>query len=97
MRLDKAFQDWSRRRDENGSWYMPYLVDMTLLLGNYRKRAPKDLTIEDIEKDPSRNYWENDELEKSKKLKPGEYLYGEAPLRGIRAAKRQPKGHRLRA
>ena len=76
MRLDKAFQDWSRRRDENGSWYMPYLVDMTLLLGNYRVRAPKDLTIEDIEKDPSRNYWENDELEKSKKLKPGEYLYG---------------------
>ena len=76
MRLDKAFQDWSRRRDENGSWYMPYLVDMTLLLGNYRKRAPKDLTIEDIEKDPSKNYWENDELEKSKKLKPGEYLYG---------------------
>ncbi|MBR1588248.1 MAG: hypothetical protein IJ658_07975, partial [Kiritimatiellae bacterium] len=44
LRLDKAFQDWSRRRDENGSWYMPYLVDMTLLLGNYRKRAPKDLT-----------------------------------------------------
>ena len=76
LRLDKSFQDWSRRRDENGSWYMPYLVDMTLLLGNYRKRAPKDLTIEDIEKDPSKNYWENDELEKSKKLKPGEYLYG---------------------
>ena len=76
MRLDKAFQDWSRRRNEEGSWYMPYLVDMTLLLGNYRKRAPKDLTIEDIEKDPSKNYWENDELEKSKKLKPGEYLYG---------------------
>ena len=76
LRLDKAFQDWSRRRDENGSWYMPYLVDMTLLLGNYRARAPKNLTIEDIEKDPSKNYWENDELEKSKKLKPGEYLYG---------------------
>ena len=76
LRLDKAFQDWSRRQDENGRWYKPFLVDMAFLLGNRWKNAPKDLTIEDIERDPSKNRWDGDDFEKSKSLKPGEYLYG---------------------
>ncbi len=77
MRLDKAFQDWGRRRDEEGSWYFCFLEDATIILGNnWKSRAPKGLTIEAIEQDPAKNIWINDEFEKSKKLKPGEYLYG---------------------
>ena len=76
MRLDKAFQDWSRRQDDEGFWYYGFLVDQTLLLGNHRVNAPTNVTIADIEMDPSRNWWNTPDLEESKHLKKGEYVRG---------------------
>ena len=75
LRLDKAFMDWGRRRDGSGSWYHPFLSDVVVGLGNHwPKSVTKGATIAEIEKDPSRSWWLGDALEKSKRLKPGEYL-----------------------
>ncbi len=75
LRLDKAFMDWGRRRDKQGSWYQPFLSDVIVGLGNrWPKSVTKGATIAELEKDLSRSWWLGDALEKSKRLKPGEYL-----------------------
>ena len=74
LRLDKAFMDWGRRATKTGRWYNPYLDDVISGLGNCYTNHAKGLTIADIEKDPSLNWWMGDALAKSKRLKPGEYL-----------------------
>ena len=74
LRLDKAFMDWGRRTTKTGFWYNPYLDDVISGLGNCYTNHAKGLTIADIEKDPSLNWWAGDALAKSRQLKPGEYL-----------------------
>ena len=74
LRLDKAFMDWGRRKTKTGFWYHPYLDDVITGLGNCYTNHAKGLTIADIEKDPSLNWWAGDALAKSRQLKPGEYL-----------------------
>ena len=74
LRLDKAFMDWGRRTTKTGFWYHPYLDDVIAGLGNCYTNHAKGLTIADIEKDPSLNWWAGDALAKSRRLKPGEYL-----------------------
>ena len=86
MRLDKSFQDWSRRRDENGaSWYKGFLVDQTILLGNHRANAPTNVTLHDIEMDPAKNWWVGDLVEKSKRLRKGTYFGGPGDSIGFSA------------
>ena len=77
MRLDKAFQDWGRRQDENGYWYDIRLDDQTFRIGYYPKSQGKSndgYTIEDYAKHPELNRWYKDDLEESKRLKKGEYV-----------------------
>ena len=79
MRLDKAFQDWGRRQDENGYWYDVRLDDQTFRAGYIAKNkglSPDGYTIEDYTKHPELNRWYNDDLEQSKRLKKGEYVKG---------------------
>ena len=79
MRLDKAFQDWGRRQDENGYWYDVRLDDQTFRAGYIAKNkglSPDGYTIEDYTKHPELNRWYNDDLEQSKRLKKGQYVKG---------------------
>ena len=76
-RLDKAFQDWGRRQDENGYWYSTILDDQMFRAGYYGTGKSDDgYTVADYEKNPSLNRWHTSEMADSKKLKPGEYVYG---------------------
>ena len=77
MRLDKAFQDWGRRQDEHGYWYSTILDDQMFRAGYYASgRSDDGYTVADYEMNPSLNRWHTDEVERSKDLKPGEYVYG---------------------
>ena len=77
LRLDKAFQDWGRRQDENGYWYSTILDDQMFRAGYYGTGKSDDgYTVADYEKNPSLNRWHTSEMADSKKLKPGEYVYG---------------------
>ena len=76
MRLDNAFQRWSRRQDAEGYWFHGFLEDQSVYIGNHWTVPGVDtnLTIEALTADPSLNRWRLDDLEQSKRLKPGEYL-----------------------
>ena len=77
LRLDKAFQDWGRRQDENGYWYSTILDDQMFRAGYYGTGKSDDgYTVADYEKNPSLNRWHTSEMADSKKLKKGEYVYG---------------------
>ena len=77
LRLDKAFQDWGRRQDENGYWYSTILDDQMFRAGYYGTGKSDDgYTVADYETNPSLNRWHTSEMADSKKLKKGEYLYG---------------------
>ena len=77
LRLDKAFQDWGRRQDENGYWYSTILDDQMFRAGYYGTGKSDDgYTVADYEKNPSLNRWHTSEMADSKKLKEGEYVYG---------------------
>ena len=77
MRLDKAFQDWSRRKDENGFWYGGIVDDQVFCAGYYKSgKSPDGYTLEDYDAHPELNRWATDEIADSKLLGPGEILYG---------------------
>lgn len=77
LRLDKAFQDWGRRQDENGYWYSTILDDQMFRAGYYGTGKSDDgYTVADYEKNPSLNRWHTSEMADSKKVKKGEYVYG---------------------
>lgn len=77
IRLDKAFQDWSRRRDEHGYWYGGIVDDQVFCAGYYESGKSSDgYTVADYDADPSLNRWATDEIEQSKHLAPGEYVRG---------------------
>lgn len=77
LRLDKAFQDWGRRQDENGYWYSTILDDQMFRAGYYGTGKSDDgYTVADYENNPALNRWHTSEMADSKKLKPGEYVYG---------------------
>lgn len=77
VRLDRESLRWSRRRNEEGSWFGGGHNDMMFAMGYMnRGTSPDGYTLEDYEKDMTLNRWTNDEIEKSKHLKEGEYIYG---------------------
>ena len=77
VRLDKAFQDWSRRQDEHGYWYGGIVDDQVFCAGYYESGKSSDgFTVADYDANPSLNRWATDEIEQSKHLAPGEYVYG---------------------
>ena len=77
VKLDRAFNDWTRRRDEEGSWFGGGHDDKMFTMGYMNiPRSKKGYTLADYEKDFTLNEWNNDDIEKAKHLAPGEYLYG---------------------
>lgn len=77
VRLDKTFQDWSRRQNEKGYWYGGILDDMVFRAGYYADGYSEEgFTVEDYALHPELNHWHTDEVEKSHHLAPGEYLWG---------------------
>ena len=77
MRLDKAFQDWGRCQDDKGYWYDIRLDDQTFRIGYYPKSGGKSVdgyTLEDYHNHPELNRWHKDIMERSKRLKKGEYV-----------------------
>jgi len=73
MRLDKTYQDWCRRQDEFGYWYGGIIDDEVFRTG-YNHDG--EYSLEEYDVHPEWNHWRTDEVEKSKHLAPGEYLYG---------------------
>ena len=78
LRLDKAFQDWGRRQDEDGYWYDVRLDDQTFRAGYYTRGGTSNdgYTVEDYTNHPELNRWYKDDMEQSKRLKKGEYVKG---------------------
>ncbi len=78
MRLDKLFQDWGRRQDEDGYWYDVRLDDQTFRAGYsiFGNRSNDGYTVEDYTLHPELNRWYKPDVELSKKLKKGEYIKG---------------------
>ena len=75
--LDKAFQDWSRRQDDEGYWYGGIVDDEVFIAGYYGTGKSHDgYTVEDYYKKPSLNRWATDEISQSKHLRKGEYVRG---------------------
>lgn len=75
--LDLDFMKWTRRRNEEGSWFAPGHDEMMFAMGYMNREKSKDgYTLADYEKDFTLNKWANDDIEKSKLLKEGEYIYG---------------------
>lgn len=75
--LDKAFQDWSRRQDDEGYWYGGIVDDEVFIAGYYGTGKSHDgYTVEDYYKNPSLNRWATDEINQSKHLRKGEYVRG---------------------
>jgi len=82
VRLDKAFQDWSRRQDERGCWYGGIVDDQVFCAGYYESGKSSDgYTVADYDANPSLNRWATDEIEQSKHLAPGQYVSGRSPSR----------------
>ncbi|MBQ7517688.1 MAG: hypothetical protein IJU13_04595 [Bacteroidales bacterium] len=76
-RLDRLFQDWCRRKDEKGWWYESIIDDMAFRAGYYADgKSPDGYTIVDYTAHPELNRWHTNDVEKFKRLKPGELLYG---------------------
>ena len=77
IRLDRAFLDWTRRRNEEGSWFGAGHDEKMFTMGYMNiSRSKEGYTLADYERDFTLNRWKNDDIELSKLLKPGEYLYG---------------------
>lgn len=77
VRLDRAFMDWTRRRNEEGSWFGGGQNDKMFSMGYMNvPRSKEGYTLEDYEKDLTLNRWSNDDVERSKHLAPGQYLEG---------------------
>ena len=75
VRLDRAFMDWTRRRNDEGSWFGGGHDDKMFTMGYMNiPRSKEGYTLADYEKDFTLNRWKNDDIEKSKHLAPGEYL-----------------------
>ena len=75
--LDKAYQDWSRRQDENGYWYEGILDDMKFRAGYYGTGLSEEgHPVSYYEQHPERNHWWQKDVEESKQLKEGEYVKG---------------------
>ena len=73
--LDRTFLKWNRRRNEDGSWFSTGHDDKMFTMGYMNiPRSKEGYTLEDYEKDFTLNRWKNDDIEKSKKLAPGEYI-----------------------
>lgn len=77
VRLDRTFMDWTRRRNEEGFWFSGGQNDKMFVMGYLNiPRSKEGYTLEDYERDFTLDRWTNDDVEKSKALKPGEYLTG---------------------
>ena len=77
IRLDRAYHKWCRRRNAEGSWYAGGHNDKTFAMGYMNIAKSKDgYTLADYERDFTLDRWMNDDVEKSKRLKPGEYIEG---------------------
>lgn len=77
VRLDRTFLDWTRRRNEEGSWFGGGHDDKMLTMGHMNiARSKAGYTLADYEKDFTLDEWNNDDIEKAKLLGPGEYLFG---------------------
>ncbi len=77
LALDKAYQDWSRRQDENGYWYEGILDDMKFRAGYYGTGLSEEgYPVSYYEEHPERNHWWQKDVEESKHLKEGEYVKG---------------------
>ena len=75
VRLDRTFMDWTRRRNEEGSWFGGGHDDKMFTMGYMNiPRSKAGYTLADYEKDFTLDRWNNDDIEKSKLLAPGEYL-----------------------
>lgn len=74
-RLDRTFMDWTRRRNDEGSWFSGGQNDKMFVMGYLNiPRSKEGYTLEDYERDFTLDRWTNDDIEKSKALAPGEYL-----------------------
>lgn len=77
VRLDRAFMDWTRRRNDEGSWFSGGHDDKMFIMGYLNiPKSKEGYTLADYEKDFTLNRWKNDDIQKSKGLQPGEYLVG---------------------
>jgi len=77
VRLDRAFHKWTRRRNAEGSWFGGGHNDVTFQMGYMNIAKSKDgYSLADYERDNTLNHWLSDDVEKSKELKPGEYIKG---------------------
>ncbi len=77
VKLDLTFLKWNRRRDEDGSWFSTGHDDKMFTMGYMNiPRSKEGYTLADYEKDLTLNRWKNDDIEKSKLLASGEYIYG---------------------
>lgn len=75
--LDLDFMKWTRRRDEEGSWFGAGHDDKMFTMGYMNIEKSKDgYTLADYEKNFTLNKWKNNDIEESKKLKEGEYIKG---------------------
>lgn len=75
VRLDRTFLQWNRRRNKDGSWFAGGHDDKMFIMGYMNiPRSKEGYTLEDYEKDLTLNCWKNDDIEKSKRLAPGEYI-----------------------
>lgn len=81
MHLDRAFMDWTRRCNEEGSWFGDGHDEQMFNMGYMNiPRSEDGYTLEDYEKDFTLNHWENDYIERSKHLAPGEYIVSDGAL-----------------
>lgn len=77
IELDRRFLDWTRRRNEEGSWFHGAHDEKMFAMGYLNIPRSKDgYTLADYERDFTLNRWKNDDIEKSRHLAPGEYLVG---------------------
>ena len=75
VRLDRAFHAWCRRRNAEGSWFAGAHNDKTFVMGYMNiPKSKEGHTLADYGRDNTLNKWMNDDVEKAKALKPGEYL-----------------------
>ena len=77
VRLDRQFLDWPRRQNEEGCWFSDGHDDVMVMLGHLKAPRSKDgYTLSDYENDFTLDHWVKDDVDKSKSLRPGEYLEG---------------------
>ena len=75
IRLDRAYHRWSWRRNAQGSWFAGGHNDKTFVMGYGNiPKSKEGHTLADYERDFTLDRWLNDDVEKSKRLKPGELI-----------------------